>query len=562
MVRKSRSPRQQFPSDFNIGNDVAESDPLLESAFYSSRVYLTIESRQSPHCIFLVGRTGSGKSAALKHLEENHSAHVVRIIPENLSLPYISNLDVLQKLEQAKVNPDPFFNALWKHVLLVELIQHRYGVSSPQVKQNVFDTLRAKVSGNNKKKHALEYFDEFAGKFWQETDERVKDIVDHFESEIQISMGTNIPFPGLAGVGPNASYGRTTGKEVHSEQADKYQRIVNQAQIARLNEMIRVLDEDILESDQHFTYVIVDDLDKDWVDSRIANNLLRCLFRAVWDFQQMKHLKIVVALRTNLFDQLDFGSSIGGQEEKYRALTHFMKWTPNELEELANERAKAAGELWKVPGGLASIRSVLPRTGKRRGDPFKYMLDRTLMRPRDLISFINECLAISSGSVVTWEVIQLAEPIYSKKRLSALRDEWKTTFPGIDQVFEIFRRAADRISQEQMMEKLIEAGTLLESPSFSGVIWLTGLTEGMWSGGGATWSEQYQPLIRLLYEIGFIGCIPAGQKKPTFAYDLPEFAESSMNLEQSESFVVHLAFCPALDIAGTNPVVENTSEDS
>ena len=472
MARRSSIPRQKFPPNFNIGNDIAESDPFLERAYFDSRISEIIQSRDIPHCVYVVGRTGSGKSAAMKHLEDNHPGHVVRIIPENLSLPYISNLDVIQKLYQADVNPDPFFNALWKHVLLVELIQHRYQVTSQQVKQNVFDTLRQKISGNSKKKHALEYLDEFAGKFWQETDIRIKEIVDHFESQFKVDMGAQLAFPNVT-VGPSVEYERSRSSDVRTEQADKYQRVVNEAQIARLNEMIKVLDEDILESDQHFTYVIIDDLDKDWVDSRIANNLLRCLFRAVWDFQQMKHLKIVVALRTNIFEYLNFGSPTGGQEEKYRANTHYMKWTAKELESLANDRARAAGDHWRIAGGLASIRSLLPRTGKRRGDPFEYILERTLMRPRDMISFINECLEVAEGKVVSWDDIRKAEPNYSRKRLSALRDEWKPTFPGIDEVLEIFRGCEYHIDMDSMLEKLIETGMLLQKPAFPGVIWLT-----------------------------------------------------------------------------------------
>jgi hypothetical protein len=355
-------------------------------------------------------------------------------------------------------------------------------------------------------------------------------------------------FPGIATVGPHVGYERSRSSDVRTEQADKYQRVVNEAQIARLNEMIKVLDEDILESDQHFTYVIIDDLDRDWVDSRIANDLLRCLFRAVWDFQQMKHLKIIVALRTNIFEHLNFGSSMGGQEEKFRANTHYMRWTAMELEALASDRAIAAGEYWKIAGGLASIRSILPRTGKRRGDPFGFILDRTLMRPRDVISFINECLVITEGRTISWEDIWKAWPIYSKNRLSALRDEWKPTFPGIEEVLEVFRGCAFQFDLDSMEEKLLEVGMLLQKPSFPGVVWLTRLTEGMWSGGEASWAEQYQPLLRMLFEIGFIGCVSPHRAGALFAYNIPDYAVSPENLQKSQGFLIHPAFRPALEI--------------
>ena len=62
--------------------------------------------------------------------------------------------------------------------------------------------------------------------------------------------------------------------------------------------MIDVLDDHILESPHDYRYVLIDDLDLEWVDERIANDLIRCLFSTVYSLQHVKHLKILVALRT------------------------------------------------------------------------------------------------------------------------------------------------------------------------------------------------------------------------------------------------------------------------
>jgi transposase len=61
---------------------------------------------------------------------------------------------------------------------------------------------------------------------------------------------------------------RAVVAETRAQQADRFQRLVNNTQLTRLNEMIRVLDEYILDSSQNFTYIVIDDLDKDWVDER------------------------------------------------------------------------------------------------------------------------------------------------------------------------------------------------------------------------------------------------------------------------------------------------------
>ncbi len=70
-------------------------------------------------------------------------------------------------------------------------------------------------------------------------------------------------------IGGSASYENV--QESRAEQVDRFQRIVNENQLARLNKMIDVLDDHILGTPHDFRYVIIDDLDLEWVDERIAN---------------------------------------------------------------------------------------------------------------------------------------------------------------------------------------------------------------------------------------------------------------------------------------------------
>ncbi|WP_159001157.1 hypothetical protein [Streptomyces sp. SBT349] len=138
-------------SNFSIGGEQAEADPLLLEAFYESDDYLTIASKEDRRC-FVIARTGSGKSAALQRLEEENTDHVVRVSPEDLSLNYITNLGVMRHLDELEVSLDPLFIALWKHVLLVELIRHRYKVDSYSAKMTFLSTLREKIKRDPGKK--------------------------------------------------------------------------------------------------------------------------------------------------------------------------------------------------------------------------------------------------------------------------------------------------------------------------------------------------------------------------------------------------------------------------
>jgi hypothetical protein len=537
----------RLQSNANLGGEQAEADPLLEFVFYRSGDYKAIESRLDPRC-FIIGRTGSGKSAALQHLEELNGEKVIRITPEDLSLPYIVDLRVVRYLDSLDVNLDLLFTALWKHVLLVELIRARYNVDSPVAKQNFLDNIRDRVKRDPAKKAALEYLDEFGSKFWCETDERVREITETFEERIDAEARARFGLP-HAGMTAGAESGTTLTTESRAEQADRFQRIVNQTQLARLNKMLNVLDEDILDTPQQSLYVVIDDLDREWVDERLANDLIRCLFKTVLDLKRVRHLKVLVALRTNIFHELDFGAR-GGQEEKFRSLVLQMRWSKRDLEDMIDERVRYVSR--QSNSSLTSVCDLLPLADDDRGYAFDYILDRTLMRPRDTISFINECLSLHSGQgYLTWEDILSAEKSYSEKRLLALRDEWKPTYPDIQKVLTLFRKVVLPISKTRLSEYLDEAMLLLSDPSFRGVRWMTTLSESMWGANGdQSWTDLYQPLVKMLYDVGFVGLVQSPNGSALYSYEKPDFADNPLHIEDTEEFVVHPAYHMTLGIKG------------
>ena len=534
----------RLSQDFTLGGEQAEADPLLEEAFVENPLYKALESRQDPRC-FIVGRTGSGKSAMLQRLEEVHPERVVRISPEDLSLPYITDLQVIKYLDSLDVKLDLFWIALWKHVLIVEIIRRRYKIDSAEAKDRFMESLLARFRRDPGKEAALAYLDEFEGRFWVEADERVKHITNSFTERLDAGIDLTA---GAAGFNVGAHTGDVTSRaaETRVQIADRYQRIVNETQLARLNKMVSVLDEEILDA-AHYTYVVIDDLDRDWVDERVSNDLIRCLFRTVLDLQRVHNLKAVVALRTNMFQELDFGRS-GGQEEKFRSLVLDVSWNRRDLEDVLDSRVAPAAP--RVGLQVQTIRELLPHTNKSRGVPLTYLLDRTLSRPRDAIAFANECLAkASGGTTISWDNIRSAERTYSAKRLLALRDEWKPTYPGIDALFEKFRGSSTTLDRHEFTTRLDECIGLLLEDGFPGVRWLTEKTGAFWaSSGQAEWVDQYQQLVALLYRVGLVGCSLPGRAAPVFHSEDPSVAESRTRLGRVEKFFIHRTFQMALDI--------------
>lgn len=544
-----RKPSPSKPkANFTLGGEQAEADPLLPNGFFPSGQYLTLASKTDPGC-FIVGRTGSGKSAILQQIEEENPEHTVRISPEDLSLPYITDLGVIRNLSQLDVHLDPLFIALWKHVFLVEIIKHRYKISTPVAKNNFITNLRDRIKGDRSKAAALDYLEEFEGKFWCETDERVRDITERFEKQIEAATDGSLKIPGTAGVKAKASASGSHASEIKSQQAERFQRIVNETQLPRLNKMISVLDDDILDSPQNFTFIVIDDLDRDWIDEAVANTLIRCLFRAVIDLKRVRNLKILVGLRTNIFEALDFGSKTGGQEEKFRSLTVKMRWSPTELETLLSERTKAAAEALDQEG-ITSIKSVLPATNRTRGNPLSFILRRTLMRPRDAIAYFNECFKLSHGKPrVTWDSIHGAELPYSENRLLALRDEWKPNYPGIYDVIQAFSSTPVHLTEADLTKIFENIALLPMSGDFEGSDWLTPLTETIWKGDEtSSWSELYHPIIQMLFRIGFIGIKSPQRSEAVFNSEDPTYADLVSNVSKSVGFYVHPAYRRVLDI--------------
>lgn len=301
---------------FNLGGVSAEADELLEDAFYDTGDFEVIASRSNQRC-FIVGRTGSGKSAALNRLEDMHKEDVIRINPENLAFPYITNLDIIKRSNELNVNLDLFWSVLWKHVLLVEIIRHRYRVNSAEAKTTVFQTMLERFKNDPSKRKALEYLEEFEDRFWEDTDVRIKGITESFKRKVDASASVNAKVPGLE-IGAGVDNANEISVETRSEEAERYRKIVNENQLPRINAMLDILNEYILKDGQNFTYVIIDDLDRQWVDETIVTDLIRVLFQTVFELKRVKNLKILVALRTNMFQELDFGNRGGGQEEKFR----------------------------------------------------------------------------------------------------------------------------------------------------------------------------------------------------------------------------------------------------
>jgi hypothetical protein len=78
---------------------------------------------------------------------------------------------------------------------------------------------------------------------------------------------------------------------------------------------------------------------------------------------------------------------------------------------------------------------------------------------------------------------------------------------------------------------------------------MTTLSEPMWSStDGSSWADLYHPLVRMLFEIGFIGFLQPSDRPVTYSYENPDFANNHLNMENANGFMIHPAYHLALNI--------------
>ncbi len=517
MSRKSKQ-SFVFKKHMVVGEVDAENDQkYLEECFLDIGDYEVIEDTESPQSIIL-GRTGVGKSALLEHLEAN-SERVIRIEPDELALKHISNSTILNFFESLGVKLDIFYNLLWQHTLAVELIKHKYNIDSAIEKTNFIDSITAVISGNRKKLQALKYIEEWGDKFWVDTETRIKEFTDKLESSLKSSIVSRIPGLKLTSEGK-----ALLSEEQKSEVIHYGNKVVSSVQIEKLSKIVNLLAEDIFSDPQKKTYILIDRLDENWVNDDLRYKLIRALIETIKKFRSIKPVKIVVTLRTDLLDRvLDKTRDSGFQREKYNNLFLKLAWKKDQLKTLID---KIINYLLKHKYTNSEVcfddvfHSKIDKVSS-----VDYILDRTLLRPRDAIMFVNFCLEEAQGKAeISGSIIKLAEKVYSLDRIESLKYEWFVEHPLLERYIGILHHKnssfkVSNISDDELEILILE---LLEYPIENSDIIVRSAYNYMKSKNAASdgkFTQIRQNILFVLYKIGVVGIKVDGLSSVRWIHD-------------------------------------------
>jgi hypothetical protein len=213
------------------------------------------------------------------------------------------------------------------------------------------------------------------------------------------------------------------------------------------DEMLKYLHEKIA-IDKYF--VLFDNLDEPWVNNPQMNSWLRGLILCIRQLKRdFNNLKMVVFLRDDIFDEISKGSdlfdsrsevlSLNWRDKNYvslrqligtRIAAYFGRAHPKSVSEIISA--------WNVV--YDQNVSYRTRYGNKDVETYKYIIDRTFFRPRELIQYCRLAIEKSRNRYLPVEKQMpiLVEPEYCDWKIRDLVGEYSKTFVNIDRCIYTF----------------------------------------------------------------------------------------------------------------------------
>ena len=525
--------------------DAIQDKMYLESCFLDNGSAGILTDMDDPKCIAL-GRTGAGKTALLEIIDSGHE-RTIKLDPSALAISYLTNNEIIKFFSDAGVKMDLFYRLLWRHVLVIEIIKSHFKIINEQTRESFFKRMWDNVTIGRSKKEALDYVLQWGRSFWESTDYRVKEVTQNFENDLKSAFDLSLK---EKNTDSNISISHSRGKKLSTEEKAEVvrigQEVVNAVQIQRMSEVINLLDTDILTDPQKRYYITIDKLDEDWIEDSLRYQMLQALLETIKDMNiKIRNIKVIAAIRDDLVARtFRMTRNPGYQSDKYKSMYLSVTWNADELESLINMRLSAMIER-QFTSKPVTLREILPERTEKV-DYVEYFLNRTLMRPRDAIMLLNECIKQSEGKKrMTKETLSAAEAIYSNNRLDALSDEWAADYPYL-------REYALLLTQMPKNFKVFEKKSKIEERC---VDYFASKGNGEADLLHALAFKKYDSneynltfdLVAVLFKAGVIGLKKFKGQHVRWSFQGEEFLESEIG---EETYIeIHPAFYKVLGIA-------------
>jgi hypothetical protein len=276
-------------------------------------------------------------------------------------------------------------------------------------------------------------------------------------------------------------------------------------------------------------WLLVDNLDKGW-PVRGASSIDILIVRSLLDAtRKLQHqletdgisFECLVFLRSDIYEHLREDTPDKGKDTAIR-----LDWEdPEVFGEIVRRRLQSTGKL------QGEFRDIWPKicTPLMEGqNSFAYMLDRTLMRPRDLLQFLRAAIhiAINRGHARIEEAdLVQAERSYSEDLLLTTSFEIGDTYPEYSDLLYAFEGAPAAMPADEARDRLVNAADVSEN--------------------------QVSKVLEMLIWFGFLGVASSPGAEPKYSYDVQgNMRRLLYPLDKGDSqVVIHRAFRAALSVS-------------
>ena len=385
----------------NVGKVSAERDDMLSKYFFDNNVLKSVID--SPSSFLVLGRKGAGKTAVFKYLSDNKDKYVERddiLIPLSFE-DYNWNIHALL-IDENKAQSLAYKQS-WKFVILIECVKA---------------FRESYISKAEKVPRKLDKANKLLERIFESPIPSISQLVGR---KLLSLSSISLPKGGLDLEDGDIDSINVGGGDISFDDVQK-DKTLQQHLSENIENLIRYLD-DVLQSiiaECHKVYICFDRVDEAWDDvsyessKRVIAGLVSASDSITSQYKGF--IRPIVFLREDIFDVLSINDA-NKLREDCGALLH---WGKPSLSNLMLRRINFYAELSGVEP-IESIDSMFDKKEMRqRTKPLNYLLKRTMMRPRDLISIMGRIIQTMkekaedpfSEEEITYEKLE-AESIYS-----------------------------------------------------------------------------------------------------------------------------------------------------
>jgi hypothetical protein len=407
----------------DIGDVAAENEILgLRDYFVRTSQF---QQAINGHARLVVGRKGSGKTAifyeARDYAKRGHQSLVLDLKPDGHQFTKLREA-VLSELSLGQ--QEHTITAFWTYILLAE-IGHKILHEDYRWAQRDHDRLvRYQALEDEFLKHGLASGEDLSQRLLRLVDRVIERFRGHGDLDARADLTELV-------------YGRD---------------------IRALSDAINAY----LRSEKEELWFLLDNIDKSWVargttaeDVLIVRGLLEATRKLEGQLEQSDvTVTCLVFLRTDLFDHLFRETPDRGKDTPIR-----LDWDdPDVFKEIVRRRIEVSTSL---EGDFERVWRAICTERVGAEDSFGYLLARTLLRPRDLLTFVQRSIevAVNRGhSKITADDIKQAETSYSEDMLLALVFELDDTHPELSDSLYGFHGQVGAIERDAACAILRAAG--------------------------------------------------------------------------------------------------------